>query len=109
MLGAAIAPRRMLAATRSLVGVAQRITCPIFIMNGRPDRIVPCDSARSRVRSICDHQGRQPRGTTAPCSAPTDDGAAVVFYILLLHWLVALDVTDVARCVGLRQSKHASW
>src|SRR5947209_16675338 len=33
------------AATLSLDGVAQRITCPIFIMNGRLDRIVPCRDA----------------------------------------------------------------
>jgi pimeloyl-ACP methyl ester carboxylesterase len=29
----------------TLVGAAQRITCPIFIMTGRLDRIVPCRDA----------------------------------------------------------------
>jgi pimeloyl-ACP methyl ester carboxylesterase len=36
------ADARRNAATLSLVGVAQRITCATFIMNGRLDRIVPC-------------------------------------------------------------------
>jgi hypothetical protein len=40
------ADARRNAATLSLVvGVAQRITCAIFIMNGRLDRIVPCRDA----------------------------------------------------------------
>jgi hypothetical protein len=39
---AAIAPRRLLATALSLVGIAQRITCSIFIGNGRLDRIMTC-------------------------------------------------------------------
>jgi 2,6-dihydroxypseudooxynicotine hydrolase len=38
------------AATLSLVGVAQNITCPIFVMNGRLDRIVPCRDAERLAR-----------------------------------------------------------
>src|SRR3974377_2580892 len=34
------------AATLSLVGVAQDITCPIFIVNGRLDRIIPAQTAQ---------------------------------------------------------------
>jgi len=40
------------AATLSLEGVAQRITCPIFIMNGRLDRIVPCQDAERLAREV---------------------------------------------------------
>jgi dienelactone hydrolase len=40
------------AATLSLQGVAQRITCPIFIMNGRLDRIVPCQDAERLAREV---------------------------------------------------------
>jgi dipeptidyl aminopeptidase/acylaminoacyl peptidase len=40
------------AATLSLEGVAQRITCPIFIMNGRLDRIVPCRDAERLAREV---------------------------------------------------------
>ena len=43
------------AGTLSLDGIAQNITCPIFIVNGRLDRIVPAATpsgwrARSKVR-----------------------------------------------------------
>jgi 2,6-dihydroxypseudooxynicotine hydrolase len=40
------------AATLSLEGVAQRIACPIFIMNGRLDRIVPCRDAERLAREV---------------------------------------------------------
>jgi 2,6-dihydroxypseudooxynicotine hydrolase len=40
------------AATLSLVGVAGRIACPIYIMNGRLDRIVPCADAERLAREV---------------------------------------------------------
>ncbi|HXX25484.1 MAG TPA: prolyl oligopeptidase family serine peptidase [Pseudolabrys sp.] len=40
------------AATLSLVGVAQDITCPIFIVNGRLDRIVPAADAERLAREV---------------------------------------------------------
>jgi fermentation-respiration switch protein FrsA (DUF1100 family) len=40
------------AATLSLAGVAPRITCPIFIMNGRLDRIVPCRDAERLAHEV---------------------------------------------------------
>ncbi len=40
------------AATLSLVGVAQNITCPIFIVNGRRDRIVPAADAERLAREV---------------------------------------------------------
>jgi len=40
------------AATLSLVGVAQNITCPIFIVNGRLDRIVPAADAERLAREV---------------------------------------------------------
>jgi 2,6-dihydroxypseudooxynicotine hydrolase len=40
------------AATLSLAGIAARITCPIFIMNGRLDRIVPCAHAERLAREV---------------------------------------------------------
>lgn len=40
------------AKTLSLAGVASRITCPIFIMNGRQDRIVPCADAERLAREV---------------------------------------------------------
>jgi len=40
------------AATLSLVGVAQRIGCPIYIMNGRLDRLVPCADAERLAREV---------------------------------------------------------
>jgi dipeptidyl aminopeptidase/acylaminoacyl peptidase len=43
---------RKRAATLSLVGTASRITCPIFIMNGRLDRIVPCKDAERLAREV---------------------------------------------------------
>jgi 2,6-dihydroxypseudooxynicotine hydrolase len=43
---------RAKAATLSLTGVAERITCPIFIMNGRLDRIVPCADAERLARTV---------------------------------------------------------
>src|SRR5262249_18281224 len=44
------ADARRHAATLSLEGVAQRITCPLFVMNGRLDRIVPCRDAERLAR-----------------------------------------------------------
>jgi fermentation-respiration switch protein FrsA (DUF1100 family) len=40
------------AATLTLSGVAQRITCPIYIMNGRQDRIVPSSDAERLAREV---------------------------------------------------------
>jgi len=40
------------AATLSLVGVAQKITCPIFIVNGRNDRIVSASDAERLAREV---------------------------------------------------------
>jgi pimeloyl-ACP methyl ester carboxylesterase len=39
-------------ATLSLGGIAARITCPIFIMNGRLDRLVPCAHAERLAREV---------------------------------------------------------
>src|SRR5664280_457758 len=40
------------AATLSLEGIAQNITCPIFIVNGRLDRIVPAKDAERLAREV---------------------------------------------------------
>jgi 2,6-dihydroxypseudooxynicotine hydrolase len=40
------------AATLSLAGVAQNITCPIYIVNGRQDRIVPAADAERLAREV---------------------------------------------------------
>jgi fermentation-respiration switch protein FrsA (DUF1100 family) len=40
------------AATLSLDGIAQHITCPIYIMNGRQDRIVPSADAERLAREV---------------------------------------------------------
>jgi 2,6-dihydroxypseudooxynicotine hydrolase len=40
------------ARTLSLVGIAQNITCPIFIVNGRHDRIVPASDAERLAREV---------------------------------------------------------
>src|SRR5262245_1116452 len=40
------------AATLSRGGLAHRITCPIFIMTGRLDRIVPCEDAERLAREV---------------------------------------------------------
>ncbi len=40
------------AATLTLEGVAQKITCPIFIVNGRLDRIVPAKDAERLAREV---------------------------------------------------------
>jgi 2,6-dihydroxypseudooxynicotine hydrolase len=40
------------AKTLSLVGIAQNITCPIFIVNGRNDRIVPAADAERLAREV---------------------------------------------------------
>ena len=40
------------AATLTLAGVARRIVCPIFIMNGRQDRIVPPQDAERLAREV---------------------------------------------------------
>lgn len=40
------------AATLTLEGVAQNITCPIFIVNGRLDRIVPATDAERLAREV---------------------------------------------------------
>jgi 2,6-dihydroxypseudooxynicotine hydrolase len=46
------AEARKNAATLSLVGVAQNIACPIFIVNGRLDRIVPAADAERLAREV---------------------------------------------------------
>jgi 2,6-dihydroxypseudooxynicotine hydrolase len=43
---------RQIALTLSLEGVAQNITCPIFIVNGRLDRIVPAKDAERLAREV---------------------------------------------------------
>ena len=40
------------AATLTLAGIAHKITCPIYIMNGRLDRIVPCKDAERLAREV---------------------------------------------------------
>jgi 2,6-dihydroxypseudooxynicotine hydrolase len=40
------------ARTLSLVGLAERITCPIFIVNGRHDRIVPASDAERLASEV---------------------------------------------------------
>jgi 2,6-dihydroxypseudooxynicotine hydrolase len=40
------------AATLTLEGIAQNITCPIFIVNGRLDRIVPAADAERLAREV---------------------------------------------------------
>jgi 2,6-dihydroxypseudooxynicotine hydrolase len=40
------------AATLSLEGVAERIVCPMFIVNGRLDRIVPAADAERLARTV---------------------------------------------------------
>jgi dipeptidyl aminopeptidase/acylaminoacyl peptidase len=43
------------AATLSLAGIAEKITCPIFIVNGRHDRIVPAADAERLAREVKGH------------------------------------------------------
>jgi 2,6-dihydroxypseudooxynicotine hydrolase len=43
---------RRKAATLTLKGVADRITCPIYIMNGSEDRIVPAKDAERLAREV---------------------------------------------------------
>jgi 2,6-dihydroxypseudooxynicotine hydrolase len=40
------------AKTLSLVDVARNVTCPIFIVNGRNDRIVPAADAERLAREV---------------------------------------------------------
>ena len=40
------------AQTLSLVGIAQNITCPIFIVNGRLDRVIPAGDAERLAREV---------------------------------------------------------
>jgi dipeptidyl aminopeptidase/acylaminoacyl peptidase len=49
---ATAAQAREHAATLSLVGIAHQITCPIYIMNGRQDRIVPPQDAERLAREV---------------------------------------------------------
>jgi 2,6-dihydroxypseudooxynicotine hydrolase len=46
------AEARKNAQTLSLVGLAQRITCPIYIVNGRNDRVVPPGDAERLAREV---------------------------------------------------------
>ena len=43
---------RRKAATLTLKGVAERITCPIYIMNGRQDRIVRPEDCERLAREV---------------------------------------------------------
>jgi 2,6-dihydroxypseudooxynicotine hydrolase len=43
---------RKVALTLSLEGIAQNITCPIFIVNGRRDRIIPPGDAERLAREV---------------------------------------------------------
>jgi 2,6-dihydroxypseudooxynicotine hydrolase len=43
---------RAKAATLSLVGVADRITCPIFVMNGKADRLISYQHAERLAREV---------------------------------------------------------
>ena len=51
-------PAQLAAATRelavypSLVGIAGKITCPIYIVNGRLDRVVPATDAERLAREV---------------------------------------------------------
>lgn len=40
------------AATLTLSGVAERITCPIFVMNGKQDRLIPWQHAERLARTV---------------------------------------------------------
>ncbi len=75
------------AATLSLVDVAQRITCPMFIVTGKLDRVIPWQHAerlaraRQRPRGSAADRGRQPRRQQprlplAPAIRRLDGGAA---------------------------------
>ncbi len=46
------ADARRHAATLSLKGIAERITCPIFIMTGKLDRIIPWRDAERLARAV---------------------------------------------------------
>ena len=43
---------RTVAQTLTLVGVAEKITCPIFIVNGRLDRVIPAADAERLAREV---------------------------------------------------------
>ncbi len=47
-----VAEAKEKAKTLSLVGLAQNITCPIFIVNGRHDRVVPAADAERLAREV---------------------------------------------------------
>ena len=70
------------AATLSLNGIAKNITCPIYIVNGRQDRIVPCaepsgSPAKRRSGDAQHRRGRQPHRQQPRLSlAPTVGGLA---------------------------------
>ena len=78
------------ASTLSLEGVAQNITCPLFIVNGRLDRIVPAKDAERLARGeragrIDDDRGRQPhcdqpRLSLALAKRRLDGGAAQMIW-----------------------------
>jgi 2,6-dihydroxypseudooxynicotine hydrolase len=40
------------AATLSLVGIAENIACPIFVMNGKQDRLIPWQDAERLARTV---------------------------------------------------------
>ena len=46
------AEAKKIAATLSLAGLAEKITCPIYIVNGRHDRIVPSADAERLAREV---------------------------------------------------------
>jgi dipeptidyl aminopeptidase/acylaminoacyl peptidase len=49
---ATVAQARRHAASLSLAGIAHQITCPIYIMNGRQDRLVPARDAERLAREV---------------------------------------------------------
>ena len=49
---ASLEDARRHAATLTLEGIARQITCPIYIMNGRQDRIVSCADAERLAREV---------------------------------------------------------
>ena len=77
--------------TLSLDGIAHNITCPIFIVNGRHDRIVPAEDAERLAREVKgpgrtdDDRGRQPhrqqpRLPLALAKRGLDGGAAQIVW-----------------------------
>ncbi len=49
---ATVEDARAKAATLSMAGIAQNITCPIFIMNGRADRLISYQNSERLAREV---------------------------------------------------------